>query len=199
MPHIAARGTLPRMRRYIRAVVPGATYFFTLTLQDRRCATLIHGVDHLRAAFTEIRTRHPFDIDAMVVLPDHLHLLITLPADDARYAMRLALIKGAFTRRMAAAQRLDSRALQARGARGERSLWQRRYWEHQIRDENDYARHVDYIHFNPVKHGHAARAGDWPYSSFHRYVRHGVLPADWGLAAGADKGGFGERSDWASS
>ena len=82
---------------------------------------------------------------------------------------------------------------------GANTLWQRRYWEHQIRDENDYARHVDYIHFNPVKHGHAAQAGDWPYSSFHRYVRHGVLPADWGLAAGADKGGFGERRDWASS
>ena len=164
------------MRRYIRSKVPGGSYFFTLTLQDRSQRWLVDHVDLLRKCVTDVRTRHPFTIDAMVVLPDHLHALWTLPPDDADYATRWMLIKQAFSKGLPMASAL-------RGTKGERSIWQRRYWEHQIRDDDDYARHVEYIHFNPVKHGLAARAVDWPHSSFHRWVREWRVAPDWGLAA----------------
>jgi putative transposase len=165
------------MRRYIRANIPGATYFFTVALEDRRARWLVEHVDLLRDSVAQVKARHPFTIDAMVVLPDHLHALWTLPPDDADFATRWMLTKQGFARRLRAA--VD---LQARGVKGERVLWQRRYWEHLVRDDEDFARHVDYIHFNPVKHGHVGRAVDWPHSSFHRHVRQGTLPADWGVA-----------------
>ena len=174
------------MRRYIRSNVPGATYFFTLTLEDRSASHLTDHVDALRTAVRYVRDLHPFTIDAMVVLPDHLHAVWTLPLHDSDFATRWMLIKQRFTR--SSGVTTDSR-----GKKGERALWQRRYWEHLVRDEDDLARHVDYIHFNPVKHGLVRRAGDWPHSSFHRYVREGKLPADWGIAVEAG-GGFGERA-----
>ena len=130
-------------------------------------------------------------IDAMVVLPDRLHALWTLPADDGDFSTRWMLIKQGFTKRLHAVSVLDVPALQSRGGKGERSVWQRRYWEHQVRDDNDFARHVDYIHFNPVKHGLVQRAAEWPHSSFHRYVREGKLGADWGVAV-EDAARFGE-------
>jgi putative transposase len=172
------------MRRYVRSWTPGATYFFTLTLQERGSRHLVDHVAALRAAFTAVKVRRPFQIDAMVVMPDHLHALWTLPEDDADFATRWMLIKKAFT--LATASDVPRR-----GSKGERSLWQRRYWEHQIRDKDDFARHVDYIHFNPVKHGFVQRAGDWPHSSFHRFVADGRIAADWGLAA-ETTGHFGE-------
>ena len=161
------------MRTFIRARVPGASYFFTVTLRDRRAATLVDHIDTLRACLARAKAQRPFRIDAMVVLPEHLHALWTLPPDDSDYAMRWRLIKRSFTRALGA------------------PAWQARYWEHLIRSDTDFARHVDYIHFNPVKHGWVSKASDWPYSSFHRYVRAGMLPADWGIAAGFD-GEFGE-------
>jgi putative transposase len=172
------------MRRYIRSKVPGATYFFTLTLQDRRQRLLVDHIDLLRAAVGKVRTRHPFGIDAMAVLPDHLHALWTLPTGDADYAKRWMLIKQAFSKGLP----IDT---SSRGSKGERVVWQRRYWEHQVRDENDYARHVAYIHFNPVMHRLVERAVDWPHSSFHRWVREGRVPADWGIAVD-QTGPFGE-------
>jgi putative transposase len=178
------------MRRYIRANAPGATYFFTLTLQNRDSCFLVSHIAHLKAAVTQVKQRRPFRIDAMVVLPDHLHALWTLPLDDSDFSTRWMLIKQGFTRRLNDAQVLGA-AAEARGERGERSLWQRRFWEHQIRDDRDFANHVNYIHFNPVKHGLAQRAADWPHSSFHRAVRQGVVPLDWGIAA-APGGSFGE-------
>ena len=135
------------------------------------------------------RSERPFDIDAIVVLPDHLHAMFALPEGDADYPLRWRRIKTVFTR-----------AIVARGAKferrdgGGRALWQRRFWEHTIRDDTDFGRHVDYIHYNPVKHGYVANAVDWPHSSLHRFVRHGVLPADWGGAGGRD-GEFGEPSE----
>jgi putative transposase len=123
-----------------------------------------------------------------VVLPDHVHTIMTLPPRDADFPGRWRRIKGLFTRTAVAAG-----ATAARNRKGEYSLWQRRFWEHTIRDEEDFARHVDYIHFNPVKHGLVRRVRDWPYSSFHRYVRSGLLPADWGGSIRHDSGGFGER------
>ena len=172
------------MPSYIRAKVPGATYFFTVTLQDRSSRTLVDQVAALRSCFREVRQRHPFHIDAIVILPEHLHALWTLPPGDADFSTRWMLLKQSFTRRI-------PQAAETRGTKGERSLWQRRFWEHQIRDDDDFARHVDYIHFNPVKHGWVLRARDWPYSSLHRFVREGQLGADWGISA-AIEGQFGE-------
>ena len=179
------------MRQYIRAGVAGSTYFFTVALEDRSAATLTKHVDILRKGVRDVRSRHPFHIDAMVILPDHIHALWTLPANDAAYPTRWMLIKGDFTRKLRRMHALGDEASRARGIRGERSLWQRRYWEHQIRDDGDFARHVDYIHFNPVKHGLVKRAADWSYSSFHRYVREGLLDIGWGVAADIP-GSFGE-------
>jgi putative transposase len=179
------------MRRYIRANAAGATYFFTVVLQDRQARWLVEHVDVLRACVSAVKARHPFHIDAMVVLPEHLHAVWTLPLGDADFAIRWRLVKRSFTRCLNAAGLLDHTAAAAKRGADERSLWQRRYWEHQIRDLDDFGRHVDYIHFNPVKHGWVQRAGDWPYSSFHRYVRQGLLPANWGLGAGIE-GDFGE-------
>ena len=116
----------------------------------------------------------------MVVLPDHLHCIWTLPPGDADFSARWHDIKSRFSARIPREEWLSERRLRT----GERGIWQRRFWEHAIRDDRDFATHVDYIHFNPVKHGHAARVADWRYSSFHRYVTKGLLPLDW--AAGPD-------------
>lgn len=172
---------------YRRNRVPGGTYFFTVTLNDRRSRALVDHVDVLRDAFRTTGIRQPFTVEAIVILPDHLHTIITLPTGDADFSSRWRRIKGFFTRRVAKSEGLSP------NASGEYPLWQRRFWEHTIRDDDDYARHVDYIHFNPVKHSHATRVADWPYSSFHRYVREGILPADWGGGNVDEKTDFGER------
>jgi putative transposase len=179
------------MPRYIRSQVAGASYFFTVTLQDRRARSLTDHAGELRECVVDVKRRHPFEVDAMVVLPDHLHALWTLPLDDADYATRWMLIKQGFTKRLRMRGVLDPAASVTRRANGELRLWQRRYWEHQIRNDDDYARHVDYIHFNPVRHKLVQRAVDWPHSSFHRFVREGRLPADWGVSAEIS-GAFGE-------
>ena len=180
------------MRHYIRAHTPGATYFFTLTLADRSASWLVDHIDALRSAFRDVKRRHPFQLDAVVVLPDHLHALWTLPEDDADFGTRWMLIKQGFTKRLHAQGVLDPRSASVRGIHGELGLCQRRFWEHQVHDEADFAAHVEYIHFNPVKHGHVTRAADWPHSSFHRDVKQGVLRSDWGLAAPPQEGRFGE-------
>jgi len=111
-----------------------------------------------------------------VVLPDHLHAMWTLPDGNSDFSTRWRLIKTVFARQIPATERLSA----VRKRKGERGIWQRRFWEHAIRDEHDWERHVDYIHFNPVKHGYAKQAIDWPYSSFHRFVREGQYAVDWG-------------------
>jgi putative transposase len=176
------------MVRYRRNFVPGGTYFFTVTLADRRSSALVEHVDLLRAAFRKARRLRPYSIDAIVVLPEHLHVVMTLPPDDADFSARWKLIKAAFTTRLAAFGVNISP-----NSKGEYPLWQRRFWEHTVRDGADFERHVNYIHFNPVKHGFVAAVNEWPHSSFHYYVRRGVLPKDWGGSAGSSNGGFGER------
>jgi putative transposase len=172
------------MVNYRRNRVPGGAYFITMTLADRSSTLLVDEIAALRAAFAETRERVTFHIDAICVLPDHVHLLLTLPEGDADFSRRVQGIKSRFTR--ACAQKWDLRA----NARGEYSLWQKRFWEHTIRDEDDYRIHADYIHFNPVKHGHVQAVADWHHSSFHRFVREGIYPLDWG---GRDvAGSFGE-------
>ena len=173
---------------YRRNRVAGGTYFFTVTLRDRKSTLLVDRIGHLRAAFRTAKRAHPFRIDALVVLPEHLHTIWTLPPEDDDYSGRWRAIKALFARSLAA----NGRRME-RNSKGEYDLWQRRFWEHTIRDGDDLRRHVEYIHFNPVKHGHVARVSDWPYSTFHRYVRLGVYPLDW---AGGDMdaavAGYGE-------
>ena len=163
------------MPNYRRARVAGASYFFTVNLRDRRSDLLTRHVDLLRDAVRVTRNRHPFEIDAWVVLPDHMHCLWTLPAGDSDFALRWNVLKARFSRRLPASEAPAVANLRGR----ERGIWQRRYWEHLIRDEKDYRRHVDYIHINPLKHGHVARVRDWPYSTFHRAAREGLYAADW--------------------
>jgi len=176
------------MTNYRRNFVPGGSYFFTVNLVERRSQFLVEQIDLLRAALRYTRMRHPFAIEAIVVLPDHLHSIWTLPEDDADYATRWRLIKAKFSRDLPSCERTSI----SRFSKGERGIWQRRYWEHTLRDEADFARHVDYIHFNPVKHGYVNRVKDWQYSSFHRMVRLGLCPEDWAGDLGDDGMCFGE-------
>ncbi len=163
--------------RYRRANTPGATYFFTVNLADRKSRLLIEQIDLLRSVLRKIRQSHPFEIIAMVVLPDHLHAIWRLPESDADFPLRWSLIKSAFSRSIPKTETIR----ESRKSKRERGIWQRRYWEHQIRDDDDLEKHVAYIHFNPVKHGYVERAADWPYSSIHRYIANGVVPEDWGV------------------
>lgn len=168
------------MSRYRRAHIQGGTYFFTLsTLRRQPVLTLPTVRTALREAIQIARARYPFEILAWVLLPDHLHCIWTLPPDDADFGIRWSLIK----RHVTQAANLKTTGIavsQSRLARREGTLWQRRFWEHAIRDEEDLRRHVDYIHWNPVKHGLTQRVSDWPYSTYHRYVREGIYAADWG-------------------
>ena len=165
------------MTEYRRAHVPGASWFFTVNLAQRKGnRLLVERIDLLRAAFATVRARHPFRMDAVVILPDHMHCILTLPPGDADFSTRWTLIKGGFSRAVEKGESISSN----RAKRGERGIWQRRFWEHLIRDQEDFNRHADYIHWNPVKHGWTRRAADWPHSSFHEYVRRGIYPVDWG-------------------
>ena len=162
------------MSRYRRVKLDGGTFFFTLVLADRSDGLLIRHIDRLRRAYKVVQERLPFETAAICILPDHLHALWLLPDGDANYASRWSLFKSSFSRGLPAA---NTRSVSKRKKR-EKGIWQRRYWEHAIRNDADFERHVDYIHYNPVKHGLVTRVADWPHSSFHRYVEQGILPAD---------------------
>ena len=174
------------MSQYIRARVPGATFFFTVNLADRASSALVEDVEVLRAAVTEVRRARPFHIDAMVVLPDHVHAVWTLPEGDSDFSARWREIKTAFTKRSGRVGRCSS----SKARKGERGVWQRRCWEHLVRDEADYRAHVAYCWGNPVKHGYVARPVEWPYSSIHRDIRLGRVSSEWaGICVDGD---FGE-------
>ncbi|MBC7623920.1 MAG: transposase [Aeromicrobium sp.] len=176
------------MSRYRRSVADGATFFFTVTLANRKGGLLVAEIDRLRHAYRTVMARHPFQTIAICVLPDHLHAIWTLPIGDADFGKRWGSIKRLFSAGLpGATSRSESKI-----AKREKGIWQRRFWEHQIRDDLDLQRHVDYIHYNPVKHGYVTRAGGWPHSSFHRYVREGLLSADWGYAKQSHEIGYGE-------
>ena len=158
------------MPNYRRLYIPGGSYFFTVVTEQRRpvlCEPPLRAA--LKNAITSVRRKHPFRIAGMVLLPDHLHMIWTLPEGDSNYPLRLRLIKTHVTK--------------AHGA-----LWQHRYWEHALRSEEDFRHHLDYLHWNPVKHGLVQRVRDWPWSSFHRYVAAGTYPIDW--CAAADVAGY---------
>lgn len=179
------------MSNYRRSNIAGGTYFFTVNSFRRRPILATESLRNaLRLAIQKTRLTHPFEIDAWVLLPDHLHCIWTLPQGDANFSVRWSMIKRLVSQACADEFGVDNLSA-SRTQRKESGIWQRRFWEHQIRDDNDFARHVDYIHFNPVKHGLVARAMDWPHSTFHRYVAQEILPQDWGI--GTDiAGDFGE-------
>jgi putative transposase len=177
------------MPNYRRAFVPGGCWFFTANLLDRQSSLLTDGIAELREATRRTQARYPFHIDAMVVLPDHIHAVWTLPSEDADFSMRWRLIKSHFAKSIPKHERLSP----VRRLRGERGIWQRRFWKHLIRDERDYARHVEYCYINPMKHGLVGRVRDWPFSSFHRDVKAGLFPEDWAGAVD-ETGQFGERA-----
>ena len=176
------------MPDYRRNRVSGGTYFFTANLLDRRSDVLVTHIDALRNAVRQVRTRTPFHIDAWAVLPDHMHCIWTLPPSDTDYSGRWRALKKAFTK----AVPLTEPRSAVRTNRNERGIWQRRFWEHTIRDERDYAAHMDYVHFNPVKHGLTGYPADWPFSSFRRCVAIGLYAAEW-CGGGGELGEVGER------
>jgi putative transposase len=177
------------MPNYLRYRVPGGTYFFTINLLDRGTDLLTRHIDHLREAARQTRIERPFHIDAWVVFPEHMHCVITLPEGDSDFSNRIKAIKIRFVRALPPTEHRSS----ARAARGERGIWQRRFWEHTIRDQQDYVKHMDYVHYNPVKHGYVTQVSEWPFSTFHRWVKAGVLPSDWGGVGDMEKIQAGER------
>jgi putative transposase len=176
------------MPDYRRLRIPGATYFFTVNLLDRRSDLLVAHIVELREAVREVRRKWPFHIDAWVVLPEHMHCLWTLPHGDSDFPRRWQEIKMSFAKELPAVEPRSALMIRRR----ERGIWQRRYWEHAIRDDRDYAAHRDYVHFNPVRHGLAEVPGEWPFSTFHRCVAEGLYPSDWS-PRGAEPSEAGER------
>ena len=165
------------MSNYRRANTKGGSYFFTLVTYRRQRFLCDENVRNaLRDGIRDVQTIHPFTIDGWVLLPDHLHCIWTLPNNDDDFSLRWRQIKSAFSRQLPTTERRSD----SRVDKNERGIWQRRFWEHAIRNEPDYQRHVDYIHFNPVKHEWASRVSDWPYSTFSKYVEQGIYPLNWG-------------------
>lgn len=175
------------MVNYRRNKIKGGTYFFTVVLRNRKSKILVDHIDMLREAMRFVKKQCPHEIKAIVILPDHIHAIWQLPQRDDGYAIRWQKIKALFT------QRVIKKGVElCKGRKGEYNLWQPRYWEHTIRDDVDLEKHIDYIHYNPVKHGYVSSVSDWPYSSFHKYVRKGLLKADWAGDVSDAKGDFGE-------
>ena len=169
------------MPEYRRSLIPGGSFIFTLVTYSRaplfsnpQARNLLH------SAWVKVQTNHPFTIDAVCLLPEHIHCIWTLPEGDVDYSTRWKEIKRTFTLAYLAEIGPGAMRNESRQAHGEAAIWQRRFWEHTLRDEQDYNRHVDYIHYNPVKHGLVKRVQDWPWSSFHRFVEMGYYEKDWG-------------------
>jgi putative transposase len=175
--------------KYRRAQLKGGTYFFTVVTHERvKIFHLSDNVELLRQAFGKVIKRHPFEIDAFVLLPDHLHCIWTLPQGDADFSTRWRLIKSFFSRQIGLVGWVEGRnptkttTATSRLRKNEKSIWQRRFWEHLIRNQKDLNQHIEYIHYNPVKHGLTKAPGDWAYSSFQRYVDKGIYDLKWGAA-----------------
>ena len=166
--------------RYRRPQVDNATFFFTVvTYKRRRILCDDENVPLIKDAFKCIMKKHPYSIDAFVMLPDHIHCIWTLPKGDSDFAIRWSLTKSYFTKRCN--EKYKNRRNESRVKRAEQAVWQRLFWEHQIRDEWDFAAHVDYIHYNPVKHGYVKSPKAWPHSTFHRYFKNGLYGINWGM------------------
>jgi putative transposase len=171
------------MTNYRRIYIPDGTWFFTVNLADRRNnRLLIEKIDLVREAFVYVKERRPFYINAVVVLPDHLHCIWTMPPGDMDYSVRWNLLKGYFSRSIMPGESVS----ESRTKRRERGIWQRRFWAHLITDQDDLNNHLDYVHWNPVKHGVVRQVIDWPHSSFQKFVETGVYPEDWGCSGEFD-------------
>jgi len=182
-----------KMPEYRRAYIAGGTYFFTVVTYRRQQFLCDNdGRTALRDGINKARERYPFTIDAWVLLPDHLHCIWTLPDGDADFGSRWAAIKR-YVSKNCPRLKLDDRLNESKRKRKESTVWQRRFWEHMIRDERDYEMHLNYIHYNPVRHGIVKHVKDWPYSTFHRYVENNAYPPDWGgMVDEYDGKAFGE-------
>ena len=163
------------MVNYRRDFTPGGTYFFTVTLGNRRSNLLVTQIHYLGDAFRVAQKKASFEMSAFVILPEHLHVIRKLPENDFDYTRRWRLIKAHFTQALR-----KSGVPLISNKRGEYNLWQKRFWEHRIRDELDYQRHIDYIHYNPVKHGLVVSPVEWNYSSIHRFIKQGIIDENWG-------------------
>jgi putative transposase len=171
------------MSDYRRYFVPGATYFFTIVAHRRRpLFSSAQNVQRLRDAMTTVKNELPFYINAAVILPEHMHFLWTLPSGDDGYSKRIGRMKVEFTRSIQSNSRLRHGSTRSREKHRESDVWQRRFWEHTIRDERDFDRHFDYIHFNPVKHGLVSCPHFWTATSFHHWVEKGVYDQYWGCS-----------------
>ncbi|QWF71347.1 transposase [Methylomonas paludis] len=180
---------MPDYRRYR---IPGGCYFFTVNLLERsQNNLLVRHIDNLRKSVQATRKKRPFHIDAWVVLPNHIHCVWTLPPRDIDNTNRWRLIKQSFSKSLPATEKRSTVRLK----RGERGIWQRRFWEHLIVDETEYAAHIEYCMINPLKHGLVKRVGDWPYSTFHRDVERGIFPVDWGGSVEVNKA-IDQYDDW---
>ncbi len=169
------------MPSYRRFYVPGGTYFFTVVTAGRKpIFGDARAVACLGGALRRVRAKHPFETVGLVVLPDHLHCLWTLPPGDVAFSRRWQWIKTDFTERWLATGGEEHARSRSRVEKGERGIWQRRFWEHHIQDEDDLERHLDYIHFNPVRHGQAHHPAEWRWSTFARHIRLGTYPSEWG-------------------
>lgn len=169
------------MPRYLRQRTAGNTFFFTVvTFERRKILTLDISRQIFGKAIASVQRQYPFSIEAWVLLPEHLHAIWTLPDGDTNYSKRWGLIKARFSKETKGLFHEEQLINPSRNKRRETTIWQRRFWEHVIRDDQDFHRHIDYIHYNPVKHGLVARVEDWPYSTFHRYVKEGLYPENWG-------------------
>lgn len=169
------------MSQYIRSHTKGATYFFTLVSYNRR--RIFCEDDFLQTfkkSIKQVQQQYPFEIIAWVQLPDHIHCIWRMPTNDANYSMRWSQIKCLTTQACTQYHLPIDDLSRSKVKRNERGIWQRRFYEHQIKDEVDFIRHMDYLHFNPVKHGLVGKVSEWPYSSFHRYVKQGLYMEDWG-------------------
>ena len=175
--------------RYRRAHTAGGTYFFSVNLAERNSDILVRYIEDLRVVINAVKHAHPFAMVAMIVLPEHLHAIWRLPPGDADYPLRWSLIKAGFSRRLAKGEYIH----RSRLAKRERGIWQRRYWEHQISDEIDLAQHVDYIHYNPVKHGWVHHPMDWPHSTLHGYIDRRMVTPDWSVSRDDEVNRYGER------
>jgi putative transposase len=182
------------MPNYTRVRIPGGTYFFTVITLERRPLLTRHRTRHaLRHAIEKTRLTHPFRINAWVLLPDHLHCLWTLPDGDEEFSTRWSMIKRFTTQQLSIYHEMAFKPNHSRTIRRESAFWQRRFWEHLICDDDDFRRHLDYIHWNPVKHGYVTSVSDWPHSTFHQWMARGTYPKDWGNSYKAPgKFDFGE-------
>ena len=160
------------MSEYRRIYQPGGSCFFTVVTHQRiKILSLPEHISRLKSSFDKVMKKHPYTMEAFVILPDHIHCLWRMPPSDSNYSIRWRLIKGYFSNGFN----------DPVNKRGEKQIWQRRFWEHLLRDDEDWRRHMDYIHYNPVKHGYVENPGDWPHSSFRQAVKDGLYAPDWGM------------------